>query len=388
MADRHGRLRTPKRYFDSALAHFMAQLVFLAAQLPLLSSTSVSTTLAYLNYTCQSILLVSTNKHHHYYSYPGVTVRRSTRSVLQLTALHQGYNSPLYKITMGLRKLFGQKKKAAGDQKCLWSATLRQPPASYQPHIYRPVPAPPPPPPPPTTPPITETSSIIYAPHYHTTHTRQDFYNPRRRVSPVWNKAPVWNEDQSPRLRLRRLRMQQQQQYPDPSSTPPCIRCGLRYKAQPTSIDKSNYTYGPPSEESPPPDPRLTGPDMVDTFATMCRILILLFCFAIGIFVTVFGCGIWILAKISSTLEINGIPPPEGEGEGEEITEFRPADLPVEPAHWRVMAWACEQSFRQLRRQSQESPDDQVPECEPPNMAHNAARKAWAIHAGCPNCQD
>lgn len=291
---------------------------------------------------------------------------------------------------MGLCKLFGQKKKAAGDQKCFWSATLRQPPAFYQPHIYRPVPAPPPPPPS-TTPPITETSSIIYAPHYHTTHTRQDSYNPRRRVSPVWSKVPVWNEDQSPQFQHRRSRIQQQQ-YPDPSSTPlSCTRYGPRYRTQSASVDKSNHTYGPPSEELPLPDPCHTGPDMVETFATVCRILILLFCFAIGIFVTVFGCGIWILAKISNTLETNRMPPPdepEEGGEGEDITEFRPADLPVEPAHWRVMAWACEQSFRQLRRQSQESPDDQVPECEPPSMAHNAARKAWAIHAECPNFQD
>lgn len=278
---------------------------------------------------------------------------------------------------MGLRKFFGQNKKAAGGQKCSWSATLRQPrPVSNQNHQPYHLPLPPSPQPPPLPPPtVAETSSIIYTPPHR---TRHNFYNSRRRM-------PIESEDQLPPFRYRRPMMQQ---YPAPPFIPATrARYSPRYRAQPANAHEPSYTYGFTSESPPPPYPNLTGPDVANAFALICKALISIFCFAIGISVTV-ACGaIWILAKISTSIETQGNVPPEAEGEYEVIprrSRLRPADLPVESTYWRVMAWACEQSFRQLRSQDQAQQEDGGAEPESQRMAHGAAHEAWAKHAARP----
>lgn len=145
-------------------------------------------------------------------------------------------------------------------------------------------------------------------------------------------------------------------------------------------------------------DPCAAGPDLVATFALMCRLLIFVFCFAIGIFVTAVCGAVWILAKISTSIEEahdTTIPEEPGEAGGEITTpssSFQPADLPVEAAYWKVMTWVRKQGILQLSQQD----GDEVLECvaepepepEPQTLAHGAAREAWAMHAVCPHCHD
>lgn len=141
------------------------------------------------------------------------------------------------------------------------------------------------------------------------------------------------------------------------------------------------------------------GPDLVATFALVCRLLIFVFCFATGIFVTAVCGAVWILAKISTSIEeAHDTTISEELGEaGREITttpssSFQPADLPVEATHLRVMTWAREQGILQLPQQDGDEVLECVaePELEPENqtLAHGAAREAWAIHTICPHCHD
>lgn len=118
-------------------------------------------------------------------------------------------------------------------------------------------------------------------------------------------------------------------------------------------------------------------------------------CFAIGIFITVICFTIWILAKISTSLEgAHDVAPLLEEEVGGEVTpSLLPADVLAETAYWRVMAWAWEQSFQRLQLQGWEPADgDQAQECtlesepEPGSLARGAAREAWAIHTRCSHC--
>lgn len=305
--------------------------------------------------------------------------------------------------TMGLRKLFNQERKVAGYQKCLWLTTLRQSPlVSNQTHRYHSIPPLPLPPTPPTPPlplgtsPETEIPLIPYIPPQRTAQTRHDVHKPRRRASHVY----AGSGHQSPPSQHRRLiMMQQQQTVPSPELTS-CTRCGSHYKTHPTtSVHKSSYVSEPISE--PPPADPYADPGLAEAFVLVCRLLIFVFCFAIGIFVTVVCGAVWILVKISTSIEAHDTAAPEEPGvTGEGITTqnsiFQPANLPVEAADWRVIAWAREQGFLQLQGQEPvpEQGGDRFlefasnPGPEPQSLAHGAAREAWVMHTVCPHCYE
>lgn len=295
---------------------------------------------------------------------------------------------------MGLRKFFGHKQKPAKDQGFTLPTTLRQfpkepppahePPAQQQPRYFTPSPSP-------AAPPTAEIPLIAYAPSRRISQIRQDLHRPPRGV------IRARNENQLPPFPHPHIRSTiLQQDLRPPTRAVCCTRCGSRYRTQSTTICKSPDS----SPGSVPPDPCL-----VDTLALLCRILIFIFCFAISMFVTVACLIIWILAKLLTSLEASGTVLQQEEEEADEeidrVSNTQPAHMPAEDAYWRVMAWAYEQSFRQLQSQECVPPQhnpDQGPECvaatvvavepEPRGLARGAAREAWAIHAICPHCHD
>lgn len=297
---------------------------------------------------------------------------------------------------MGFRRLFDQEKKVAGDQKCLWPTTLRQSPLVVsQPHKYRSTP-----PSPLATSSEPEIPLVPYIPPHSTTQTRQDVHRPRRRSLHAYSGS----RHQSPPSRNCRLIMMQQQQAVPSSALISCTRCGSHYRPHPTTSVHNSAYVSEPISESPPADP-YTDPGLTATFALACRLLIFIFCFAIGIFVTAVCGAVWILVKISTSIEAHDTATPEEPGVTSEGTTtpssvFQPADLPVEAADWRVMAWAREQGLLQLQGQEPlplqngdqllefAAGPEPEPEPEPQGLAHGAAREAWAIHAVCPHCQE
>lgn len=294
---------------------------------------------------------------------------------------------------MRLRKLFSRKQKAK-DQKCLWPLTLRQSPKQlpsnneYQtqhPHRYNlPLPSP-------VIPSTAETPPFPDTHPHRTPQIRHDTHQFRRR------DVREGNEDQLPQFQQYHPHLFMQQQDPAPLPTSIfCTRHRSRYRDQPVAAYESGEIPGPISEYLPQ-DPRPTGPDLIDNLTILCRILIFSFSLATGIFVAVTCSAIWILAKLSTSLEPCKIVPQEEEnqevdGEINRISNPQFTHIPTEATHWRVMAWAYEQGFQESRGQEYVSQQDYgqasgcIAEPVPQNLACGAAREAWAIYAACPNC--
>lgn len=307
---------------------------------------------------------------------------------------------------MGLRKLFGRKKKVISEQRHPWTSTLRHPPKE-QPSSNREyqtqellkycLPSPPI-----SNRPLAEPIAGIPLVPYTSPHrpetqiiqdqSRQRFISARDAYGDHLPPLPTQH---------RRVHLIMHASPVSISRVVPCSVYGTRICH--STQQNASYGSGGNANGTEPilQSHQLPGPDLANTFVLFGRIFIAVFCLVLGTFITILLSIVWLLAKFWAYLEPRGSDIPlQGVGEADEEIDRRfslqNAWVPVQDAYDRVVAWISDQraikDFQQLQNPRDESVSeqncDQAERVEPMpiGFACAAARQAWVIRARCLCC--